>query len=126
MGKPYGQRYCNAATSKHGEMRCGGCSKPIVSGEYRVAQKSANHDWHYVTHHRECCASDPAWSKRETEVARRAVRDGQLLAACKAFKAKWSVDDLDELIDDLTPEPVIEDEADDDYDWASPADMGAQ
>lgn len=129
MGKPYGQQYLEVSGSSHGTMVCGACNQPISQGEYRVAQKSANGDWHFVTHHRGCCAADPGWAKKDGAIAKQRDRNARLLEAAKAFRDKWGVDGLDELIDDLTPEPPLnlaDDEDDDDYDWASPADMGAQ
>lgn len=107
MGKAYNQQYhSDAHTQRKGSMQCGACGKPITSGEYRSAQKSANYDWHYVTHHRACCESDPQWAKKDAANVKRQARDEALLRACEVFRSKWDIDDLDDLIDSLTPEPV--------------------
>ena len=76
MGRPYDHQYEDAGNSRAGEMICGECRKPITEGEYRSYKREKNWDWRYVTHHRACCANDPAWAKRD--------------AAAATHKARWA------------------------------------
>jgi len=120
MGQPYGHQLLNAATSSTGEMNCSTCKKPITDGEYLSYQKTANWDWHYVTHHRICSMSNPKWAamwdKRDRQVAAHLARNEALLAAAVEFRDKWKVGDLDDLIERLTPAPVFDDVEDEDED----------
>lgn len=103
MGRPYGHQYCDASSSRHGEMRCGGCGKPIIEGQYRVYQRSKAYDWYYVTFHRRCCADDPQWAKLDAAREDSLIHDMRLYAASIQFRELWGVDDLDDLIERLSP-----------------------
>jgi len=103
MGRPYGHQYQSALSSSTGTMVCAACNKAIVVGEYRSYMRSKSYDWAYVVHHRDCCADDPQWAKRD-----RAKGDGDKMRAAQladaiAFRDKWDCADLDELIDSLAP-----------------------
>ena len=103
MGRPYGHQYCDASSSSHGTMRCGGCGKQITEGPYRVYQRTKAYDWYYVTFHRACCADDPMWAKKDAAREASLARDLRLYAAAVQFRDTWGVDDLDDLIERLSP-----------------------
>lgn len=99
MGRPYDFEYRESGSV--GTMICGACNKAITSGQYRCYKRSKSYDWYYVTHHRECCADDPAWAKLDQQKKDHINHNIALLDACKKFRDKWKIDDLDQLIDDL-------------------------
>lgn len=92
-------RYTDASGSQHGLMVCGACHRKIETGPYRYRETEEA----FIVHHRACSESDPEWAKQDQENAARLARQAALLAACKAFRAEWGVDDLDDLIRSLTP-----------------------
>jgi hypothetical protein len=102
MGKPYNQQYLDVSGSSHGSMQCGHCGKQITEGEYRCAQKSANHDWHYVTHHRACCEADPGWAKKDKarqaveSLTERITHDVKALLAKYAGNKDWVLEEMHE------------------------------
>lgn len=99
MGRPYGHEY--RSDGSVGTMICAGCGKPITGGEYRSYMRSKSHDWRYIIHHRECCSDDPVWAKRDAKKVSEAQDRRDLLAAAIAFRDRWKIGDLDELIDEL-------------------------
>ncbi|AXQ68940.1 hypothetical protein HOU00_gp185 [Caulobacter phage CcrPW] len=103
MGRPYDHQYYCDTGSRHGEMRCGGCGKPITEGPYRVYKRTKAYDWYYVTFHRACCEDDPQWAKLDAAREASLARDQRLYAAAVRFRDKWQVDDLDDLIERLSP-----------------------
>jgi hypothetical protein len=52
--------------------------------------------------HRACCADDAGWKKVDAEQAARDRRNDEMLADAIAFRSKWGVNDLDDLISDLS------------------------
>lgn len=80
----------DAVTSCSGDMICVSCRQPIMSGEYRVAEKPEA----YVVQHRACSADAPEWVHRDLERERNAAYAAELERAARAFYAKWGVADL--------------------------------
>lgn len=105
MGKPYNYRYLNTSHSRCGDMICGECRQPISEGEYRVYQKSCpDEGWRFVTHHRECSANDIAWEAKDKIEQNRKDHNNKLRQAAIAFRDKWGISDLDDLIDNTREE----------------------
>lgn len=90
--------YCHVSRSAHGTMQCATCRQPITDGRYRYRQKSKGGDWGWQTQHEACCSDDPKWAAIDAGVAASLARQHELSDACKAFKKKWGVTDLDEYI----------------------------
>lgn len=88
----------DASTTRHGIMVCAGCGKPIDKGQYRVKDTPDA----YINHHRDCVPHDPKWAEFDAEAAERKRNKEMLLADAEAFRNRWSVDDLDDLIGSLT------------------------
>lgn len=102
MSKPYNHQYLSTPGSSCGTMVCGACGQPITNCEYRSYQRSDKDEgWRFVTHHRDCCANDAGWAKLDAARASSIDRDRIMLAQAEAFRDRWNVDDLDDLIDDL-------------------------
>jgi hypothetical protein len=80
-------------------MVCCSCGKPIEAGEYRWREKADA----YVTQHRACSPDAPEWRSLDANRKAQSGHNERLLAAAVAFRARWSVDDLDDLIEGLTP-----------------------
>lgn len=97
MSKAYQWEYSNASYQKVGLMICTACRKQILTGEYRFRETEEA----YLPQHRSCCESDPAWKKSDEQEVVRKKRLFDMLIDAVAFKAKWNVDDLDELIIEL-------------------------
>lgn len=92
MGRPYDQQYFGAGSAcTCGTMRCAGCGKTIdpSKGEWRAYKRQKHGDWGYVTHHRECCAEDPAWAKRDRDLALAVETAEQLRVDAAALIAKY-------------------------------------
>jgi len=111
MGKPYSHQYFGEGSGcSHGTMVCAKCSRKIVPGaSYRVYQQSCKDDygqpdWMYVAHHRECCADDPQWAKRDAAEVKYKSDQGVRITAFKEFAAKWGITELDDLIEELEHE----------------------
>lgn len=89
--------YANdARTHRCGLMRCSVCNKPIEAGAFRYYEKRDA----YVTQHRACCEEDAMWAKIDAAAAAGAAKQKARSDACRAFKAQWGVDELDEYIID--------------------------
>lgn len=84
-----GEQYLTVGGSRFGTMNCGACGKDITEGDYRVYQKSGGHDWHYVTHHRACCADDPNWEKRDRHAAKHDRTLVEIEISIKALFARF-------------------------------------
>ena len=86
-------------SSSHGLMRCHVCGKRITEGEYRY-RATYKHFEHtgYATGHRDCTTDDPMWAARDSRVEAQEARRNALSIAAREFKAKWGVDELDDLI----------------------------
>lgn len=82
----------------HGTMRCTACGKQVESGRYRYRQKSARGDWHYQVQHEACCPDDPTWAEWDRQNRLAAIKRVELSNACKEFKAKWGLSELDDYI----------------------------
>jgi hypothetical protein len=95
--------YEDVAFSRSGTMNCIRCNKKITSGEYRCRQKSKHHDWHYQTEHRECSSDDKQWAIIDEQKAANNKRQIELSNACREFKDKWGVTELDDYIIGATP-----------------------
>jgi len=90
----------DASSSAHGEMKCISCGKLITEGEYRYRQKSRAGDWHYQSQHRACSESDPAWVELDACRSAAITQAKELSRACRDFKTKWDVEDLNDYIRD--------------------------
>lgn len=101
MGKSYGHQYLTANGSRHGLMRCGACGKDITEGDYRVAQKSAAYDWHYVTHHRACTESDPGWAKKDAVSKKVEQATERIQNDVKALLAKYPENQHDWIFEEI-------------------------
>lgn len=91
--------YSCVRSSSHGLMRCHVCGKHITEGEYRY-RATYNHYEHtgYVTAHRDCTTDDPEWAAKDKRMEEAWARRKALSIAAREFKAKWDVDELDDLI----------------------------
>jgi hypothetical protein len=89
-------QYSNADNDRAGIMQCNRCRSKIDEGEFRFYLNYKLDA--YVTEHRACSESDPRWAALDVERAQREAYHRDMLADCLAFKAKWDVKDLDELI----------------------------
>ncbi|OZI59916.1 hypothetical protein [Bordetella genomosp. 11] len=97
MAKLRNYSYAEASSVQVGLMRCSVCNGKIRRGQFRYyATPDA-----YVSQHRSCCADDPKWKKLDEQAAAWRARQVALLADAQAFRAKWQISDLDELIDGL-------------------------
>lgn len=101
MGRPYDHQYLDTRGASCGTMICGGCNSPIREGQFRAYKRTKNYDWGFVTHHRACCSEDPAWAKQDVAAAAHEQHCSDLRAAAIAFRDRWIITDLDELIRDL-------------------------
>lgn len=90
--------YSNARYSSSGTMVCSFCNKKITTGDYRYYETPNA----YISQHRACCADDPHWKELDNEQAALDHRNAEMLADATAFRAKWGVSDLDDLIGDLS------------------------
>lgn len=93
---------CN---SSHGLMRCASCHRKIETDSQGFARKPYGYyetSAAYVVFHRECTASNDAWTQYDKIEDARVTRNRELLAAAIDFRDKWGVDVLDELIEDLS------------------------
>lgn len=90
--------YANGTSQKIGLMICSRCSKPIT-GEYRNRER----EYDYVLEHRECCPEDPRWQVIDRDREKVRTDCATMLAEAKAFRDKWDVSDLDDLINGLEP-----------------------
>lgn len=91
---------CNCSM---GLMRCASCHKPIEVDEQgfaRIPFAYYETSEAYVTFHRSCTESNPAWAKYDEDSAVREKHEREFKAACKAFRMRWDIDDLDHYIDD--------------------------
>src|SRR5699024_1493237 len=95
--KPWG--YSCVGSSSHGLMRCHVCGKRITEGEYRY-RATYKHFEHtgYATAHRGCTTDDPEWAAQDKRAEAAWARHKALSIAAREFKAKWGVDELDDLI----------------------------
>lgn len=98
MARTDWQYITNWQSSQHGTMRCNACGKPI-EGAYRVRDGRNG----FVLMHRACSASDPGWALVDRKEADRAAHYQGLLQAAIAFRDRWGVSDLDDLIESLSP-----------------------
>lgn len=98
MSKAWG--YSDARCSGHGTMQCTACGKPITEGEYRYRQKSKGGDWGYVAQHRTCTLDDPRWAELDENRAASLEQQKALSRACREFREKWGVSELDDHIFD--------------------------
>lgn len=100
MAKKYS--YAHTSYSHCGLMICSGCSKKITDGDYRYREGKDG----YILHHRDCSQDDPQWNviKKQREDA--AKRYADMLREAIAFRDKFQVDDLDELIAVITSQPT--------------------
>jgi hypothetical protein len=105
VSKLYDKTIANAASSSYGEMLCSYCKERITTGQFLAAKKTIDRwgDWEYVTMHRKCSETDHAktWGAFDLKKASDTYQQQQLLAACKEFRGKWNVSELDDLIQDL-------------------------
>ena len=90
--------YTDARGSSHGTMRCTSCNKQITEGRYRYRQKSNGDDWAYVAQHESCTTEDPQWARLDERAAQRRAKIIELSDACREFRSKWGVDELDAYI----------------------------
>lgn len=88
--------YENSSSAAHGRMRCSVCRQPI-QGEYRVRDAGNA----FVTQHRACCPADPMWARLDRNRAAQAKHYNDLLQAAIAFRDRWGITELDELIESL-------------------------
>jgi hypothetical protein len=95
--------YADARGSSCGTMQCTVCGNPVVDGRYRYRKKYKHGDWGFQVQHEVCSSSDPKWAEIDAGNAQMIVRQYELSDACKAFKQKWGVTDLDEYIIEATP-----------------------
>ncbi len=84
-------------------MTCRSCGKPIADGPWRRCTQSKGGEHGYVTHHRACSPDDAGWTRHDQRRRDGAVQADRLRAAAMAFRDKWGVSDLDDLIEELTP-----------------------
>ena len=96
-------QYVDSRYAAHGTMRCNACGKP-VQGQYRVRDGRAG----FVLMHRACSADDPKWARLDIEADAREVRADELRRAAIAFRKRWGVSELDELIESLGGEDGTE------------------
>lgn len=83
--------------SSHGLMRCASCHKPIQLNDRGFATEAYGcyeTSEAYVTFHRACSESHPAWAKYDLERATAAEKQRQFQEDCRAFHAKWGVTDF--------------------------------
>ena len=86
-------------------MICGACRKSIdeKTEDFRAGVKSDPLEgWRYVTHHRACLPDDGEFRSLELRRERQAEHNKSLLSAAIAFRDQWQVDNLDDLIEDLS------------------------
>lgn len=83
--------------SSVGLMCCSCCGKKITEGQYRYFETEEA----YVPQHRACCEDDPEWKQLDKEQAIREQQRSDMLADAIAFRDKWGVTDLNELIEEL-------------------------
>lgn len=88
--------YTNATSGSHGLMRCCSCGKAI-EGEYRVRDAGSK----FVTQHRACSRDDPMWARIDRERNAKAKHYNDLRQAAIAFRDRWGISDLDDLIESL-------------------------
>lgn len=106
MGRAKSWDYSDAKHCSTGTMQCSQCGKKITEGEFRYRQKYKGGDWHYVQHHRACCLEDPMWMALDNLQATAHAQRKALSDACREFKARWGVDELDDyIIEDTTQHP---------------------
>lgn len=87
--KGYGFQFCDASSSNHGLMNCAGCGQRITEGQYRVYKRSKSWDWHYVTHHRDCCPDDPAWAELDRKARMHRDMESDRERIRQEFREKW-------------------------------------
>lgn len=89
--------YSSADRSRIGLMVCDACHKPIEVGEFRYRDAREK----CVLHHRSCSEEDDNWARidKQNDDARRELNE--FVRACKAFKEKWNVNDLDYYIENM-------------------------
>lgn len=88
--------YTDSSHGSHGTMRCAACGKS-VQGEYRVRNGRNG----FVVMHRSCSSEDVNWTRIDGQRAKRAANDVALLHAAIAFRDRWQVSALDDLIESL-------------------------
>lgn len=90
--------YADSAFTRVGTMICSRCQKPISDGLFRYKNGGKG----FTSVHRACCADDPSWGTVDGEQRRREKHNADFIAACKAFREKWGISDLDDYIDALS------------------------
>jgi len=81
-------------------MRCQKCGKKIISGLFRYWE-SKNREA-YLSEHKNCSLQDIEWARIDKVQAERIDYNKKLLQSAIEFKGKWGIQDLDELIEELT------------------------
>ena len=89
-------QYTDSRHGSHGTMRCNACGKAI-EGEYRYREGRNG----FVVIHRACSSEDMGWARIDGQRAKRAENDAELLQAAVAFRDRWQVSALDDLIESL-------------------------
>ena len=90
--------HSHVASCRTGTMQCTVCNLPITEGRYRHRVKHRRGDWGYVNQHEACSTDDLMWAEWDRLVEAQEARLKALSIAAREFKAKWGVDELDDLI----------------------------
>lgn len=100
--RPYGpwkksRQYYNVIGARCGVMVCCSCQSPITSGWYSVRQ---NPEGEYSGHlHRNCSVTDEQWAKIDKHLGAQRTQEAAFVEACKEFRDRWQIGDLDKYIE---------------------------
>ena len=87
--------YVEASYCQVGLMVCQVCRNPIDAGQYRFSEgKNA-------CQHRACSDHDPKWRAIDAAIEAQRKQVVEEIAACKAHKARWNTNGLDDDIKSL-------------------------
>jgi hypothetical protein len=90
----YSYDYAHSRSAQIGCMVCSACHMSIINSQFRYREtKDA-----YILQHRTCSAADPHWHAMDVAEEAAKARRAALHEAAKAFRDKWGVHDLNELI----------------------------
>jgi len=94
MGKEYGHRYFHAGSGcETGRMVCAVCNKAIDSDtqDWVSSKKTEQHDWKYVTRHRECVSCQKKGHDIEQLKKMHEDRVASMVAYLKKMRRKCSI-----------------------------------